>query len=791
MSAATRTGDRRSTDRRSTDRPGAVDRLRPALRALAVLIALLLACPPLALLLEPPAPLLVTAVGGLAITLPGLLVRALGPRWLPVPLAQMLSLGLAILAAEAATGTLALGPSLTSAITGQVDLIGRGLLQLGSAAPPARVHGGGLIVLILLLGLIALVLDTLVVDLDRAGPAGLTLTAFALAPVLMVPGGGPWWTIAGPIAGALLLWLLPSLASIRGTVVAAVASAAVLGLGPVLAPVLPTAAVPQGPVTAGMLAPWGLGGSAGPVMIDDSVSVRRDLQQAQETEVLRYRTDDPQPGYLRLHTLTAYADGDWQRGLGFPGQQASSDRMSAPEPPEGTHRYDLSVTDLASDTLPAPDRIRWADTGTLDIPADRDGRGELALESREPRPLAGTTYAVAVAPAPADAESLRAVAPEDLTGPLDSGEITAEVPPLVASLARQVREDSGAQTVYDLALAYEDYFRGSFAYDLQARTPLGEDPVVSFLHDRRGYCEQFAATFALMMIAEGHPARVAIGFTAGTAQDDEHVVTSRNAHAWPEVWFGPELGWIRFEPTPAAAPSGIDRPDRDASADAAEPTATPEPTTSAAQDPTPEGAAPTASAPMDPSTSAAATQSPSTTGRIPQTALGAVLGLLALAGGAIALVRARRRAVERRWEQAAAAPEPERATALLAWDELERTLARRRRWRPRGAGTPGAGAPGAGTSDRGAPGRGARGGGSPERLDPSLPPRAALADLLAQRERAGLAVEDEDRAAAARLGAVVARARYAPSRSSGAVERLAAIRADAERLAARPRRDRG
>src|SRR5699024_10599906 len=101
-------------------------------------------------------------------------------------------------------------------------------------------------------------------------------------------------------------------------------------------------------------------------------------------------------------------------------------------------------------------------------------------------------------------------------------------------------------------------------------SPPGEDPLESFLEDRVGYCEQFAASFALMMTSQGYPARVVIGFTPGQQDGEEWSVTSSNAHAWPEVWFGPQHGWVRFEPTPAAAANGVRPPERDDAAERSE-----------------------------------------------------------------------------------------------------------------------------------------------------------------------------------------------------------------------------
>jgi hypothetical protein len=48
----------------------------------------------------------------------------------------------------------------------------------------------------------------------------------------------------------------------------------------------------------------------------------------------------------------------------------------------------------------------------------------------------------------------------------------------------------------------------------------------------------------------GIPARIAVGYQAGTLQDDgSYLVQSKNAHAWVEVYFE-HYGWIQFEPTP-------------------------------------------------------------------------------------------------------------------------------------------------------------------------------------------------------------------------------------------------
>jgi hypothetical protein len=62
---------------------------------------------------------------------------------------------------------------------------------------------------------------------------------------------------------------------------------------------------------------------------------------------------------------------------------------------------------------------------------------------------------------------------------------------------------------------------------------------------------QFASAMAVMARTLGIPARVAVGFLPGTSQaDGTWAISVRDAHAWPELYFQ-NVGWVRFEPTPA------------------------------------------------------------------------------------------------------------------------------------------------------------------------------------------------------------------------------------------------
>jgi len=127
--------------------------------------------------------------------------------------------------------------------------------------------------------------------------------------------------------------------------------------------------------------------------------------------------------------------------------------------------------------------------------------------------------------------------------------LPATIAPIVARTASQVT--AGRRTDYDRLLALQAFFTGgAFTYDTTATVDEGNAGLTAFLRDRRGYCEQFASVFTLMARSLGIPARVAVGFTPGTAiAAGVYRVTTKDAHAWPEVWFD-NVGWVRFEPTP-------------------------------------------------------------------------------------------------------------------------------------------------------------------------------------------------------------------------------------------------
>jgi transglutaminase-like putative cysteine protease len=104
--------------------------------------------------------------------------------------------------------------------------------------------------------------------------------------------------------------------------------------------------------------------------------------------------------------------------------------------------------------------------------------------------------------------------------------------------------------------ALQDWFREKYTYDQTVDFSSSPDPTAAFLTRQRGFCQQFASTFAVMARLMGIPSRVAVGFTFGVPSGEvdedgrtEWVVRGRQAHAWPEVYLD-GAGWVPFEPTP-------------------------------------------------------------------------------------------------------------------------------------------------------------------------------------------------------------------------------------------------
>jgi hypothetical protein len=287
------------------------------------------------------------------------------------------------------------------------------------------------------------------------------------------------------------------------------------------------------------------------VSLDPFVSIQAQLEQKRPVDLLRV-TSSSGAAYWRLYALDVFDGTTWsssdpriERGqvLGSPARLP----QLVPAPPSAEpmaqrfrvlHELDDPWLPMAyppeSVTVPG-DELRYdADLGVAALDGGLDEGFEYTVRSR------------VLAPTPDLLDRVQFEAPERYeryTFVPDS------VDPRVGELARRWAGDETAP--YRQVLAIQDHLRdGSFVYDVDVEPVADTDALFDFLtNSRRGFCQQFATAMAVMVRELGYPARVAVGFRPGTEDGDAFVVSSRDAHAWVEVFF-PGVGWLSFEPTP-------------------------------------------------------------------------------------------------------------------------------------------------------------------------------------------------------------------------------------------------
>ncbi|MFS0784441.1 transglutaminase domain-containing protein [Bacillus sp. 1P06AnD] len=137
----------------------------------------------------------------------------------------------------------------------------------------------------------------------------------------------------------------------------------------------------------------------------------------------------------------------------------------------------------------------------------------------------------------------------------DELQLPDTVPYRVKELAKEITKDR--KNRYDKVKAIEQYFdRPEFKYDRKniPYPKAGQDFVDQFLFDtKKGYCDHFSTSMAVMLRSIGIEARWVKGYTPGEMVKNEggrstYQVTNNNAHSWVEVYF-PYYGWVPFEPT--------------------------------------------------------------------------------------------------------------------------------------------------------------------------------------------------------------------------------------------------
>jgi transglutaminase-like putative cysteine protease len=345
------------------------------------------------------------------------------------------------------------------------------------------------------------------------------------------------------------------------------------------------------------------GGPAGSYQTEPPLArIGDNFTQRQPTEVFTVGSDVAE--YWRIAALDRYSSDDGgQWTLTAEGSDEVADGLAETERRSDAVQQDFRIGALDGRWMPAAYRAVSVEGGdALVVKASTT-----LVTGRET--VSGLQYTVrSQIPSRADVPLAQRTARDDQPPPPDVREYTelpSDFPGDVRALADEVV--AGAVNPYERALALEAFFLvpGRFTYDLGVDllgpSAQSENAISDFLSEdgRRGFCVQFAGSYAAMARSVGLPARVAVGYTPGARDPStgRYRVSTWNAHAWPEVWLA-DAGWVRFEPTP---PSPDGRGGSVATAGAAVPG---ESGDTAAEPPTSQPAPPPSSAPASPPESA-------------------------------------------------------------------------------------------------------------------------------------------------------------------------------------------
>ncbi|MDI2126177.1 transglutaminase TgpA family protein [Yinghuangia seranimata] len=445
------------------------------------------------------------------------------------------------------------------------DLLHAGGVDIRGFAPPAPATPGIAAILVTVVATVAVLVDTVAVTYAQAAPAGLPLLALYSVPAALAESGLGWtvFLLSGLAYVVLLLaegrerllrWgrpLAPAGAQAsrtsmqrpwaRGGGRIALATLAVAVLIPAVVP-----------MTANRLVDRDNGdGSDRITTINPVVTLKNELNNPQNAQLLTYTTNAPQPNtfYLRIAALDTFDGNSWQ-----PSEQPLT-KVTTPLPaPVGLTpgvKADRVVSEIRAgknypqNSLPLP----WAASEVKVKGRWRyENEGRLLLGDNK-QTVAGQRYDVVSLDVKPTEEQLRNAGPV----PPELNRYKEVPPELRYSLSTKTKEKAGVGSPFEQAARLQKWFAesGEFRYDTKIPAGNGANAIDNFMDQKVGYCEQFASTMAIMARILGIPSRVAVGFVPGTQQaDGSYKVGSRDAHAWPELYFA-GTGWVRFEPTPS------------------------------------------------------------------------------------------------------------------------------------------------------------------------------------------------------------------------------------------------
>ena len=263
---------------------------------------------------------------------------------------------------------------------------------------------------------------------------------------------------------------------------------------------------------------------------------------AKQSQRIHFVVESSRPSYWRTAAFDRYTGSGWTStasarpydGGVLPRQGARDEAF--------THRVTLRRPTTTLPTAWRPVRLRDAPPGTT-VTDERSLSTRTAVAPN-------TSYAVRGFAPPRDPARLERAGTQY---PAAVESRYTRVPDATPDRVRRFTRDltREADSPYETAVRIESWLESNKEYSLNASHDPERDVASAFLFEMdRGYCEYFATTMTVMLRSQDIPARYVVGYSTGQPVDDStYVVRGMNAHAWVEVYF-PEVGWVRFDPTP-------------------------------------------------------------------------------------------------------------------------------------------------------------------------------------------------------------------------------------------------
>ena len=273
--------------------------------------------------------------------------------------------------------------------------------------------------------------------------------------------------------------------------------------------------------------------------ISDEVELGKvgDIQQ-DNTVVFRVYGDVPEEAYWRVSVFDTLLNTKWVRTL-----KEKEQNPSVLEPGE-VYRYTIILEPTYDTFLPVLDYpVRLLRLEGTKASALRYKGGYYESTKAINRPVRYRAVSGDLSPSDELNEAYRGVPPD--------------IPERVRELARELSR--GRESPEEKLEAVKDFFKRGFSYSLSIEKPQGH-PIEHFLfRSRRGNCEFFASSTALLLRLMGVPARVVGGFKGYIKNDygDYYIVTNSMAHVWVEAYVGGR--WLRQDTTPPYLSPAVSR----------------------------------------------------------------------------------------------------------------------------------------------------------------------------------------------------------------------------------------